>query len=47
MRALLLDRLPNVSVASKTDAGRALNGVKVGDASLAQALLKYGTYDAY
>jgi glycosyltransferase involved in cell wall biosynthesis len=47
MRALLLDRLPNVSVANKTDASRALNGVKTTDAGLVQALLKYGTYDAY
>ncbi len=47
MRALLLDRLPNISVANKIDAERPLNGVKVTDAGLVQALLRYGTYDAY
>jgi glycosyltransferase involved in cell wall biosynthesis len=47
MRALLLDRLPNVSIANKVDAERPLNGVKVTDAGLVQALLDYGTYDAY
>jgi glycosyltransferase involved in cell wall biosynthesis len=47
MRALLLDRLPNVTVANKSNAERPLNGVKVTDAGLVQALLRYGTYDAY
>ena len=47
MRALLLDRLPNDAVANKADAERPLNGVKVTDAGLVQALLKYGTYDTY
>jgi glycosyltransferase involved in cell wall biosynthesis len=47
MRALLLDRLPNVSIATKEDANRALNGVRVTDTALVQALLNYGTYDAY
>ena len=47
MPALLIDRLPNVSTASKTEPGRVVNGVKVNDAGLVQALLKYGTYDIY
>ncbi len=47
MRAVLLDRLPNVATANKTDEARPLNGVKVNDAGLVQALLDYGTYDAY
>src|SRR5581483_7570476 len=47
MRALLLDRLPNDSVANKTEAERPLNGVKVTDSGLVQALLRYGNYDAY
>jgi glycosyltransferase involved in cell wall biosynthesis len=47
MRALLLDRLPNDSVANKIEAERPLNGVKVTDSGLVRALLKYGTYDAY
>jgi glycosyltransferase involved in cell wall biosynthesis len=47
MRALLLDRLPNDAVAKKSDSERALNGVKVTDAGLVQALLQYGTYDTY
>ncbi len=47
MRAVLLDRLPNISTAQKADADRALNGVKVNDAGLVQALLDYGTYDTY
>lgn len=46
MHALLIDRLPNVS-ATKTDSSRALNGVRVTDATLVQALLGYGTCDAY
>lgn len=47
MRALLLDRLPNDSVANKVEAERPLNGVKVTDSGVVQALLKYGIYDAY
>lgn len=47
MRAVLLDRLPNVGTAGKADHDRPLNGVKVNDAALVQALLDYGSYDAY
>jgi D-inositol-3-phosphate glycosyltransferase len=47
MRALLLDRLPNIATANKVEHGRALNGVKVNDTAMAQALLKYGSYDVY
>ena len=47
MRALLLDRLPNDADANKVDAERPLNGVKVTDAGLVQALIEYGTYDTY
>ncbi len=47
MRALLLDRIPNLAIANKDDARKSLNGVKVTDAGLVQALLRYGTYDEY
>jgi glycosyltransferase involved in cell wall biosynthesis len=47
MRAILLDRLPNVAIAAKANADRPLNGVKVNDAGLVQALLDYGSYDTY
>jgi glycosyltransferase involved in cell wall biosynthesis len=47
MRALLIDRLPNLVTATKADPPRALNGVMVNDSRFVQALLKYGTYDTY
>ncbi len=47
MRAVLLDRLPNVATAAKSDETRPLNGVKVNDAGLVQAMLDHGSYDVY